>query len=132
MGLNATGRVCLNLGHTFGHGLESVTHNQLLHGEAVALGMRLASQLSHQLGLLSAASTHRLSSLLDALGLPKTYPSDCTAEAVLAAMRHDKKNLSSNEITLILPQEPLGSVTVRADIPVKDVQAILLECFNKI
>ncbi|MEB3207030.1 MAG: 3-dehydroquinate synthase [Vampirovibrionales bacterium] len=130
MGLDPTGRVCLNLGHTFGHALESVSHHGLLHGEAVALGMRLASHLSHQLGLLSAASYQRVHRLLDALNLAKVYPAQCSVESLIAAMRHDKKNPSADEITLILPQDPLGHVVVCRDIAIGDVRRTLSECLK--
>lgn len=68
-------RALLNLGHTFGHALEAATnYTQLLHGEAVAIGMVQAAQLSARLGMADAADTQRLIDLLGAVGLPSAAP----------------------------------------------------------
>ena len=100
-------RALLNLGHTFGHALESATgfSNVLLHGEAVSIGMMMAAGLSERLGLLAGADVERVASHLRATGLP-TRLADCVEEkldplAVVAHMRHDKK-VKSGRITFIL------------------------------
>jgi 3-dehydroquinate synthetase len=86
-------RALLNLGHTFGHAVESASHFKLLHGEAVAFGLVCAGDLASGLGLLSGkAETEmaRLRGLLGRLGLPlalKALP----MKKVLAAMSQDKK-----------------------------------------
>ncbi|MGA9333119.1 MAG: 3-dehydroquinate synthase [Rudaea sp.] len=95
-------RALLNFGHTFGHALETVCgYGRLLHGEAVAIGMVLAAELSALLGRAPAADAARLRTLLQRFGLPVAIPAGIDAEALLAAMRLDKKNLSG-KLRLIL------------------------------
>jgi 3-dehydroquinate synthase len=93
----AGARALLNLGHTFAHALESVCGYgaELLHGEAVGLGMVLAFELSVRLGVCPAADAARVRAHLAAVGLP-TAPRLIRAQgfppgALLAAMGHDKK-----------------------------------------
>jgi 3-dehydroquinate synthase len=87
-------RALLNFGHSFGHALETVTgYAALLHGEAVAIGMGMAARLSAQLGMAGDADAARLAALLERLGLPTTPPAGLDPDAVLGAMRLDKKNL---------------------------------------
>ena len=95
-------RALLNLGHTFGHALETAGHyTTLLHGEGVAIGMLLAAQLSERLGMSTGADTSRLRQLLEKLGLPTTIPSGMDARQLLALMRLDKKN-TAGSLRLIL------------------------------
>jgi 3-dehydroquinate synthase len=95
-------RALLNFGHSFGHALETVCgYGTLLHGEAVAIGMCLAAELSARLGMSAAADTARLRGLLIRFGLPTAIPARTDAEALLAAMRLDKKN-ASGRLRLIL------------------------------
>jgi 3-dehydroquinate synthase len=95
-------RALLNFGHTFGHALETVCgYGKLLHGEAVAIGMHLAARLSARLGMSAAADTARLHDLLVHFGLPTAIPAGTDADALLAAMRLDKKN-ASGRLRLIL------------------------------
>ena len=91
-------RACtLNLGHTFGHAFEALTgySNTLLHGEAVALGMVLAFELSVARGHCPAEDAARLRALLDAATLPVTMTrvgnGNFDADALVAAMGQDKK-----------------------------------------
>lgn len=88
-------RALLNLGHTFGHAIESMTHyTEYLHGEAVALGTLLAARLSEQLGLLAEPLEERIRNLYLSAGLPVEIPA-FTADQWLDAMGHDKKNVGS-------------------------------------
>ena len=104
-------RAILNFGHSFGHALETAgDYTQLRHGEAVAIGMVLASQLSESLGRVAAGTHTRLSRLLSALGLPTTPPKDSDPDALLALMRLDKKN-QAGAMRLVLLNE-LGQATV--------------------
>ncbi|MEM7017138.1 MAG: 3-dehydroquinate synthase [Pseudomonadota bacterium] len=85
-------RALLNLGHTFGHALETCTqYTRYLHGEAVAIGMYLAASLSARLGLLSADAPGRVDAVLSAFEMPRRLPADISADDLIAAMRVDKK-----------------------------------------
>jgi len=67
-------RKILNYGHTIGHGLEAVSGYRLLHGFAVALGMRAAARIAQEMGFLSEHDRLRQNELLDALGFPAVLP----------------------------------------------------------
>ncbi len=97
-------RALLNYGHTFGHAAELLSHFQLSHGEAVALGMRMAARLAELRGTLDAAAVERQGRLLQRLGLEIRMPANCTAAAMLEAMRHDKKT-RNGQLTFVLPRE---------------------------
>jgi 3-dehydroquinate synthase len=84
----------LNFGHTFAHALESAAGlGNLLHGEAVAVGMVLAFDLSADLGLCAHDDARRVRDHLAALGLPTTIAeTGVERNALLPLMRTDKKN----------------------------------------
>ncbi|XXQ68791.1 3-dehydroquinate synthase [Neisseriaceae bacterium B1] len=87
-------RALLNLGHTFGHAIETeMGYGVWLHGEAIAAGMVLAAKLSEQLGNLKASDTERIRILLQQAKLPDTPPK-FSFDQWLAHMKHDKKVLS--------------------------------------
>ena len=94
-------RALLNFGHTFGHALESVMDFTLLHGEAVAWGLRCACQLSRRLGYITFEEVSKVEKLLKDFGLFIQLPKTATADLLLSVMNHDKKN-SDNKMTLIL------------------------------
>jgi 3-dehydroquinate synthase len=101
-------RALLNLGHTFGHALESVTgYTRWLHGEAVGAGLLMAATMSCESGLMPAASVERLRKLLERTGLP-TEARDLSADNVLEHMRIDKK-VKSGRIRLVLMRGIGGS-----------------------
>jgi 3-dehydroquinate synthase len=94
-------RALLNFGHTFGHALEAAGgYRELLHGEAVAVGMLQAARLSAALGMSDQAAAERLAALLSRLGLA-TQPSAYDPRVLLGHMRLDKKALS-DRLRLIL------------------------------
>ncbi len=85
-------RALLNFGHTFGHALEVLLgFGELVHGEAVAIGMQLAADFCSEQGLAPAAGATRLRALLQAFGLPVTVPPGVRATEMLEKMRLDKK-----------------------------------------
>lgn len=94
-------RAILNLGHTIGHGIESVAgYGGLSHGECVSIGLVAALSLSERLAGLEAGTAERTALLLERHGLPVRAPGLDPA-AVLAAMRHDKKR-SAGEHRMVL------------------------------
>jgi 3-dehydroquinate synthase len=95
-------RAILNLGHTFGHAIETVMgYGNWLHGEAVAAGMVMAIDLSIREGLVDEGVRQRAVALLQRAGLPVTPPAEITVEQYLNAMSIDKKNVDGR-IKLVL------------------------------
>ena len=118
-------RTLLNYGHTIAHGLEAATgYERFLHGEAVAIGMMAAANISHRLGLLSSEEVETQQALLEEFDLP-TQCRDVDSRAVITAMELDKK-VSSKAIRWVL-LTGLGEATIRADVPQKIVQEIVGE-----
>jgi 3-dehydroquinate synthase len=106
-------RALLNLGHTFGHAIETATgYTEWLHGEAVAAGMVIAADMSSRLGLLPMADVQRLRELLQRIGLPVDAPKFGATRA-LDYMRVDKK-VQAGRIRLVL-LEQLGRARFTAD-----------------
>ncbi|MEO0458946.1 MAG: 3-dehydroquinate synthase [Cyanobacteria bacterium P01_A01_bin.114] len=84
--------IVLEYGHTFAHALEWLAQGDLLHGEAVGLGMRIAARLAHRLGLISMDVVRLHDNLLeDTLGMQTTLPRAATSEAILQTMQVDNK-----------------------------------------
>lgn len=113
-------RALLNLGHTFAHALETATGygDRLLHGEAVAIGMCMAFDLSARLGLTHQQDSERVRAHLKAIGLP-TRPGDIaglnlTAAAMISLMSKDKK-VTDGRIALILVRG-IGDAFLTADV----------------
>jgi 3-dehydroquinate synthase len=104
------GRTSLNFGHTLGHALEAVLgYRGLTHGEAVALGMRVAAALSVRVAGLKPESHVRLEAALDHLRLPVRMPPVSVAR-LLAAMRQDKKRAAGTVRWVLTPR--IGDASV--------------------
>lgn len=98
-------RALLNLGHTFGHAIETHQgYGQYLHGEAVAIGMHMAADLSWRLGWISLFEAQAVGRLLRRAALPILPPKSMTAEDFLAAMSRDKKTLNKKIRLILLKQ----------------------------
>lgn len=118
-------RATLNLGHTFGHAIEThMGYGKWLHGEAVAAGTLMAAQMSHRLGWLTASERDRVARLLIAAGLPVVPPAEMTAEDFLQHMAVDKKVLDG-QLRLVL-LKAMGEACVTADYPASLLQDVLL------
>ena len=85
-------RQILNFGHTSGHALETLAGLALLHGEAVAAGMRLDSRLGEAIGVTEAGTASRLDAVLEACRVPNVVDGTVTAGRLLEAAAADKKN----------------------------------------
>lgn len=95
-------RALLNLGHTFGHAIEtSMGYGVILHGEAIAIGMVMAADLSLRQGWLTEADVTRIKMLFVAAGLPIVAPEGMTATAFMKLMSVDKK-VQAGVIRLVL------------------------------
>jgi 3-dehydroquinate synthase len=85
-------RALLNLGHTFGHAIETgMGYGEWLHGEAVATGMCMAADLSHRLGWISDLDNQRIGRVVGQARLPLYPPQELTSEDFLSLMAVDKK-----------------------------------------
>jgi len=84
-------RKILNFGHTIGHAVESISGYSLLHGEAVAIGMALEGALAERIGLARSGTAEEITRVLRLAGLPTTLPPNIGLDAVIEAMRSDKK-----------------------------------------
>jgi 3-dehydroquinate synthase len=122
-------RALLNLGHTFGHAIETAAgYGEWLHGEAVAAGLVLAADMSRRLGWIDAADVARLTSLLARAGLPIVAP-PIGAGRALALMGLDKKVLAGR-IRLVLLRR-LGEGAVSGDYPAEALEATLAAHFGE-
>jgi 3-dehydroquinate synthase len=106
-------RALLNLGHTFGHAIESATnYSTWLHGEAVGAGMLLAADMSKRLGWMTAADVERVEGILRRFGLPVDV-SALPAMALAEKMKIDKK-VAAGRIRLVL-LKAIGKSVVTGD-----------------
>ena len=100
-------RKLLNLGHTFGHALETAAgHGTLGHGEAVALGLRCAMRMAEDMEIAEAGIATRLRTLCIKLGLRSSYPGTLPGPAELQSLLLRDKKAVSGKLDLILPVEP--------------------------
>lgn len=118
----AGGRIALNLGHSVGHAVEATGgFGELLHGEAVAAGLRAASRIGVEVGATPPERAARIERLLTALGLATRalpYPAD----AVLAHLRTDKKH-AAGSLRWVLPTA--SGHEVRSDVPDEVVERVV-------
>jgi 3-dehydroquinate synthase len=116
-------RALLNLGHTFGHAIEtSMGYGNWLHGEAVAAGMVLAARVSRHMGLIESADVARIRRLLERARLPVVAP-DLGLERYLTAMGLDKK-VTDGKIRFVLLRA-IGGAYLTADVPHAALAAVL-------
>jgi 3-dehydroquinate synthase len=121
-------RAILNFGHTFGHAIEAATsYETFLHGEAVALGMLIAVDLSCRLGLTGALVKDRVRDILTQAGLPTDAPR-VGAARVLELMQMDKKVLGGTVRLVLL--EKLGRACVIGKYSQQALDATLTEYFG--
>ena len=120
-------RGLLNLGHTFGHGIENVLgYGTYLHGEAVAIGMFMAARLSQLEGNLSAEDVERVKSILTLAGLPCSIgKNNITSTQLYKSMSHDKKVIDGN-IRLVLFSS-LGNTYISQDYSEENLKQVLSE-----
>ena len=116
-------RAVLNYGHTIGHALEAAGgFTRWTHGEAVSLGIVAEARLAERRGLATGATADRQERLLDRLGLPVRL-SGVDADAVVAAIRHDKKARDGQVPFVLAPA--IGAFRLVHDVTDADVRAVL-------
>ena len=107
-------RALLNLGHTFGHAIETgMGYGRWLHGEAVGCGMVMAARMSEKLGWISAADVDRVTDLIEKAQLPVKAPGEMSVERFLELMAVDKK-VSDGVLKLVLFKD-IGNAIVTSD-----------------
>lgn len=123
-------RAILNLGHTFGHAIETeMGYGHWLHGEAVAAGTVLALVLSHKMGNISQSDLSRGIRLFEQANLPVRPPFEMTKERFVARMAVDKKVLDGNLRLVLL--ERFGQAVVTSDFPMAAFDATLIEALDQ-
>jgi 3-dehydroquinate synthase len=96
-------RALLNFGHTIGHGIEAaVPYGSLLHGEAIAIGMRAALDLSTRHAGLPAADANRILALIAKFGLPQLLDPAITTDAIMEKLSRDKKFVAGQVCFVVL------------------------------
>jgi len=104
-------RALLNFGHSFAHALETLTDYRLyLHGEAVAIGMMVASRLSELRGICLAGFSERLGKLLKSFDLPLDLPANLNADEILDTMKLDKKVIAGSTRLVLLKSAGHGII----------------------
>jgi 3-dehydroquinate synthase len=117
-------RALLNLGHTFGHAIETALgHGEWLHGEAVSAGLVMAAALSVRQGHFKATEYRRLCRLLERAGLPIAPPDNITAQEMRKHMSRDKK-VVAGQLRLVLPKA-IGQAVVTSEFDDAALEATL-------
>ena len=118
-------RAILNLGHTFGHAIETATgYGKWLHGEAIAIGMVMAAYLSEQMGWLTKEENQRIKSLIVDANLP-INPPEISKQEFLDLMQLDKKT-KEDQINLVL-QQGIGKAILTSDYDTEKLHNTLLK-----
>lgn len=116
-------RAILNYGHTVGHAVESLTdYQRYKHGEAVALGMISAANLSLAMGIINSKDSQRIKKLIEDVGLPTFLPS-LNLDQILDSLAHDKKVIT-NKVRFILPTH-IGQVIISDQIDLSMLREVL-------
>ncbi len=117
-------RATLNLGHTFGHAIETGSgYGHYLHGEAVAIGTCFAADLSRRLGWLNDADVARIIGIFRAANLPVTPPAELSTEQYVDLMAVDKKNVDGKIRVILL--EAIGKASLPVNVDLSALQATL-------
>lgn len=118
-------RTILNFGHTLGHAIEAAgKYSRYHHGEAVALGMRIAANISVRMGMLARADEKALNEVLNAIQLPRRIQK-VDLRGILRVMQHDKKFTSGRNRFVLA--EGIGRVKVVEDVPLPLIKQSIRE-----
>lgn len=117
-------RAVLNFGHTFAHSIETITnYKDFTHGEAVAMGMKLAFELSYNLNFINKEYLDYAFNLIDKFNLAPVYKIECDKDEYINIMKSDKK-VSNSKIRLVLPTSK-GEVKIFDNIKEDDIKKVL-------
>ncbi len=117
-------RAILNFGHTFGHAIETAqAYTGWLHGEAVAVGMVMAAQLSARMKWLEDADVRRIVGLLERVGLPVTFPPEMSGSDLIERMSVDKKAM--NGIIRLVLLRQIGRADLTADYDSEQLEKVV-------
>lgn len=109
-------RALLNFGHSFAHAIETLTgYNTYLHGEAVSIGMMVASRLSEIRGLCGTGFSERLGNLLRTFNLPLTVPAQLNTDDMLETMKLDKKVIAGSSRLILVKSAGHGIIDSGSD-----------------
>lgn len=107
-------RAILNFGHTFGHAIETaLSYKGLLHGEAVAIGMMMAADLSVRIGKLTVSIQSRIENILQQAGLPTLLPDGIDLDILYELMKRDKK-VKDNKLFLVFLDD-IGQAVISSE-----------------
>lgn len=114
-------RTILNFGHTIGHAIEAAgAFRQYEHGQAIAIGMRMATDISFQLGMVTEVTAGRINRILSQVGLPEKVTNQSLAN-ILKLMKHDKKFISGKNRFVLVSR--IGKVKVVEDLPMELIKS---------
>lgn len=121
-------RKILNFGHTLGHAMEAASGFELLHGEAVALGMIAAARISRSLGQFSEEEEGKILDAIRGIGLPTTIPRICSNKDILRFIEADKKKMNG-KLTWVLLKK-IGDPILSDEVPMELVNNTIEAMFN--
>ena len=117
-------RAILNYGHTIGHAVESLTNYQsFVHGEAVAIGMVTAGKIAAVIGNWSVQEAKRQDELIEKAGLPLKIPSQLDKQAIIAALKSDKK-VKAGKVRFVIPTE-IGLATITDKVTTRVIETAI-------
>jgi 3-dehydroquinate synthase len=117
-------RNILNLGHTVGHAVEAVSHYEIKHGQAVAIGMVAAAGIAQKMGILPIDDMEAIKEVIAGAGLPIKL-AGLDIDKIGEAMEHDKKK-TDGKLRFILPKS-IGEVLISDDVRLETVKQVLEE-----
>lgn len=119
-------RAILNYGHTIGHAVESLTgYTQVIHGEAVGIGMVAVGEIAVELGMWKKEETQRQNALIEKVGLPTKLPTGLNIENIVDSLQLDKK-VKAGKVRFVLPTQ-IGVVTITDQVPAETIRQVLVK-----
>jgi 3-dehydroquinate synthase len=117
-------RRILNFGHTIGHAVEAASDFHLIHGLAVAIGMRVAADLAVRTGHLANENSAKIQELIVRYGLPISIPSDLDRDRIRTYLKRDKKTVGGR-VFFVLPST-IGKVLITDQVGSDTLDAVLI------